>query len=377
MSSRFSSLSRKRNRAFTLVELLVVIAIIGVLIALLLPAVQAAREAARRSQCVNHLKQIGLAIQNYHDTYNVAPCFGGGASRSNDYSPHVGLLPFSEQQARWAELASANFQLEPWEETYNGTTYGAFMDPIATLCCPSDPNTRKGYVHDTNTRPCTATNYGFSDGDFLVELYKGNNNPRTFFYMALGSYSPVDFSSVIDGLSNTVFVSERATNPTETKLDAADVTADESVLGGILWTGQDAATFRGNGPSVCKNKKGSGRNYNLGTGESAHAGQGSLFGYYGMTMARFQTILPPNSASCSAEGSAYSQFRYGTALVPPTSYHSGGVNVCLGDGAVKFVSDTIDTGTDTALSTAPKGNSYYGVWGAAGSINGKESVQLP
>jgi prepilin-type N-terminal cleavage/methylation domain-containing protein len=103
--------SKLCRNGFTLVELLVVIAIIGVLIALLLPAVQAAREAARRSQCVNHLKQLGIAIHNYHDTYNIIPPHGGGGSRSHDYTPHVALLPFYEQQGRWNDLATTNFDL--------------------------------------------------------------------------------------------------------------------------------------------------------------------------------------------------------------------------------------------------------------------------
>jgi prepilin-type N-terminal cleavage/methylation domain-containing protein len=84
---------REQRRGFTLVELLVVIAIIGVLVALLLPAVQAAREAARRMQCQNHLKQIGLALHNYHDTFHVFP---PGATKSNQTSWHVHVLPFME-----------------------------------------------------------------------------------------------------------------------------------------------------------------------------------------------------------------------------------------------------------------------------------------
>ena len=99
-----------RARGFTLVELLVVIAIIGMLIALLLPAVQAAREAARRMQCTNHLKQFGLAIHNFHDTFNALPPRAVGDGRVTAF---VFLLPFQEQQSLYeifATMPSGNFE---------------------------------------------------------------------------------------------------------------------------------------------------------------------------------------------------------------------------------------------------------------------------
>jgi len=105
------------NRAFTLVELLVVIAIIGMLIALLLPAVQVAREAARRMQCSNHLKQIGLAVHNFHDSANALP-----PSNFYDFSRAtvwVHIFPFLEQASLYEIVKKVH--------VYNNTTYGAFM----------------------------------------------------------------------------------------------------------------------------------------------------------------------------------------------------------------------------------------------------------
>jgi len=147
-----------RKRAFTLVELLVVIAIIGVLVALLLPAVQAAREAARRMQCGNHLKQIGLGLQNYHDVFNSLP-FGSRARRiagdlttaNNTFGPswYVGILPFCEQknladvieQRAILNNTVANYnRIDTVNTGTNATVSGAAHNQkIPWMLCPSSP----------------------------------------------------------------------------------------------------------------------------------------------------------------------------------------------------------------------------------------------
>ena len=141
-----------RRRAFTLVELLVVIAIIGVLVALLLPAVQAAREAARRMQCSNHLKQIGLGLQNYHDVFNSMP-FGARARyvQINNKVPagqtwgpswYVGLLPFCEQKPLSDLIESTmlnNPNLTDLTNAQNRVAFYAKNQKIAWMLCPSSP----------------------------------------------------------------------------------------------------------------------------------------------------------------------------------------------------------------------------------------------
>ncbi|MHB8897520.1 MAG: DUF1559 family PulG-like putative transporter, partial [Thermoguttaceae bacterium] len=182
------------RRGFTLVELLVVIAIIGILIALLLPAVQAAREAARRSQCTNNLKQLMLSAHNYHDTHKAFPAGWGGTNTDNEWTSNryqmgafAVLSPFFEQGALYDQISSPTagknhqtgavsatifppFGPCPWVEgdRGNGSGYPPWHTDIATLRCPSTSGRKQdGWWNDTGR-----TNYCLSVGDL-----SGKQNP--------------------------------------------------------------------------------------------------------------------------------------------------------------------------------------------------------
>ena len=308
-----------RRSGFTLVELLVVIAIIGILIALLLPAVQAAREAARRSQCTNHLKQLGLAIHNYHDTFKVFPpgVFADGLNDSLNTPPHSmswmpTLLPFMEQQALYD-------QLKPYMETRNSSGFPTdlFNTVIPTLMCPSDPVKRKtGVVHNTGgADPPPDYDDGFH-GNYLLcngsqqvtEGSGGNSRDMNgmFYYL-----SNIDMAAVRDGTSNTVMSSE--------------IRLIRERAGQRDWRGR---YYRADHLSSI-----------------------------------FSTHLPPNTTAadlmrtCQATAVDYApcQWSTPTQVIYARSAHPGGVNMGLADGSIRFVSDTINTQTWRDLGTREGG----------------------
>jgi prepilin-type N-terminal cleavage/methylation domain-containing protein/prepilin-type processing-associated H-X9-DG protein len=171
------SRSHLKGRAFTLVELLVVIAIIGILIALLLPAVQAAREAARRTQCVNNIKQIVLALHNYHDVYKKFPLNYGGNGQifpgTTGHSWLTGILPFIEQQPLWDQI---DFSLPAGDDTAPNVNTTVAKTVVSAFLCPSDTN-EGGLMnnrHPGNTnaaffwaindyKSCAGSNWGWGD----------------------------------------------------------------------------------------------------------------------------------------------------------------------------------------------------------------------
>jgi prepilin-type N-terminal cleavage/methylation domain-containing protein len=218
---------RRVRSGFTLVELLVVIAIIGILIALLLPAVQAAREAARRSQCSNNLKQLGLGLHNYHDVYRCFPSgwVRGPAPATNNYNLwgwSALVLPFIEQQPLHDQLDPGPNHLEDVAAALlNGTSLGVLSQPIDTFRCPSDVGPVANTLRDrmpwsagaNSGRPATSNYVGATD------TWRTSDNSNTlscsagqFGTKSVGLFrqnSALKFRDIRDGSSNVIALGER------------------------------------------------------------------------------------------------------------------------------------------------------------------------
>ncbi len=297
----------KARRGFTLIEILVVIAIIAILIGLLLPAVQKVRAAAARSQCVNNLKQVGLALQNYHDTANSFPA--GYSSNfdatGNDTGPGWGwaayLLPQMEQQAVHTAI---RFDL-PIEAPLNANARVQFIKPFT---CPSDnPGlTWTAKKYDLSGNP-VATVCDVASANFVGSF--GTSEPGVDGDGAFSRNSKIRIGDIADGTSNTILVGERSFK-----------------LGQTTWVGSvTGATLFPQPPSTAPPILNNGSGMALG-----HTGDGN----------------GPN-----APNSYVNQF---------SSQHSGGVNFAFADGHVSFLKNSIDYPVYKALSTRSGGEAVGG-----------------
>ena len=334
-----------RRRAFTLIELLVVIAIIAILIALLLPAVQQAREAARRSQCKNNLKQLGLALHNYHDTYTCFPSGRTGPFESHTlpntesrFSTYVGLLPFIDQAARYNQIMGDLSHSVTYVWT---SSYDAYKTPIDMIKCPSDVDT-------DDIQGAAQSNYVFCIGDRYSNLHSTSGSQLRGIF---GHYSSVRFRDIIDGTSNTAMVSECVRPPGSGRTNTANA------------FGANTTANRTN-PSACKASFVDGA-YTTALCDRDRS-MGTRWTDGRVAYNTFNTILSPNSAVCNNGGAD-------AGLLTASSMHEGGVHLLLADGSARFISENIDTG-DVSASEVTSGTSPYGIWGALGSKAGREVI---
>jgi prepilin-type processing-associated H-X9-DG protein len=367
----------------------VVIAIIGVLIALLLPAVQAAREAAWRMRCSNNLKQMGLALHSYADVFNAFPAtenefttYGGTVDWRNDYGGHISLLPFVEQNAAYNRLLakmSSQSGMYPWSAA---TAWGAGSAEgdvrnfnVPCFVCPSDPS--PNYSPDDNwvagDSGKAATTYMFCVADAMANFEWGGEKKRSLFVPRLWR----DFSFVSDGTSNTIAFGE-GTKGTGSGLQQPDGTwhGISDLKGGIIGTGSSSIASDVTARTTnCLNQV---TGNIIATGKVARSIRGALMNGF-QDVVCFNTVLPPNSPNCSS-GAAGANTAQSWGIFAAQSYHTGGVNVVFVDGSVSFVSDTINAITTGLTSPRPaeqnSGFSDFGVWGAMGTPNCGEPTRL-
>jgi prepilin-type N-terminal cleavage/methylation domain-containing protein/prepilin-type processing-associated H-X9-DG protein len=353
-----------RRHGFTLIELLVVIAIIAVLIALLLPAVQAAREAARRIQCTNNMKQIGLALHNYHSVHNVFAmgCSAGAYnppgtwwSVKQNLGPLALILPFLEQMSVYNSI-NFNFGADEFEPlAYRSLTASvqatATNSSIKAFQCPSDPLAgAPDYQGTTNTN-----NYYASVGTTMYWSQLGStfpnygvpsiNIPSTGLFTMQASYG---IQSCTDGTSNTIAFAEAAVGSQSAVLGqklvgVVNVTAIQP------YETIDASSNVQNTLAALQACQTDWSNPNA--GGSPDTQRGDNWSHGAMAMSLFNTIAPPNLynasfAYCSRIGSGAR-----SDLSNSDSWHPGGVNVTMGDGSVRFVKNSISIQTWMALGT--------------------------
>ncbi len=348
-----------RRQGFTLIELLVVIAIIGVLIALLLPAVQAAREAARRSQCTNNLKQIGLALHNYHSSMNSFPLGESkNLSKAGTYYSWMGwsaqgqMLGAMEQSALYN---ASNFDFGPYGYTYGPANTTVTYTILSIFTCPSDPNVGKNGTN--NYHGCIGITAGNGPG-----FYQGYTTGMFGFYQ---SYKIADCT---DGTSNTAAFAEALTGDVPRGHNLTRVYPGNNVMNISGRSGSNAAYFNGfqNPQQILRDLATCSANFTP-TSKKIQNYRGSVWaqGCAGYTLYNhFQT---PNDTQYKGNGC-----RFGcrdncgmdaSFSMPASSAHSGGANVLMTDGSVHFIKSSINRMTWWRLGTKAGGevvssNSY-------------------
>jgi prepilin-type processing-associated H-X9-DG protein len=355
-----------------LIELLVVISIIAALIALLLPAVQAAREAARRLQCTNNLKQIGLAMHNYHSSYDVFPM---AASKNCNSDPPSGCPGYADWRG-WSALATALPQVEQ-QALYNAINFSfaeeihdAVPQPmnatvVATVVrgfmCPSDPYVGQQNINNYHACYGTTSDWPSGPNNGNGNMQNADGNGSTGMFAVWMSYG---LRHALDGSSSTLLFGEAL---------VGDSRGNEPSPRGV-GTGTPGAPYRGNGVVVAAAKYEvddftlnattvQGIMNSLAACKAAFNAPGatnitSHRGYRWASFSEgsaFNVAQTPNDNQfpfnvCRGQGNA-SQSDNGSNSLPATSMHPGGVNVVFCDGSVRFIKDSINRQTWWALGT--------------------------
>ncbi len=316
----------------TLIELLVVMGIVGILFALFFPAINGAREAARRLECANRLHQLGVAIHSYHTDHGVFP--PGGYAWSvfpSFFSPHAMLLPYLERRELYNHL---NFDLGLRDGELEARTLGqstAMREKVSTFLCPSDPQTGR-LIPGNSFRACVGQPH---QGTTRYYDYGG-----AFFL-----FGPVPVGQFTDGLSQTALMSERIMGDdlAEIYTPSRDVwfTFDPDGLPNTYTS--DRFQARCSAPPIL-----------LPTHESRI---GKYWTIASLRHTHYNHAFTPNSSTpdCARDGFQVQ----GEGVVNARSFHPGGVNLLFGDGRVRFVADGVTLEVWRALGTRNKGEQIY------------------
>jgi len=409
------------KKGFTLVELLVVIAIIGILAGLLLPAIQQAREAARRMSCSSNIRQFGIALLNYEYSYKVMPPFGAGFGLGNGatgipdtpgagrrWSGIIGMLPMMEQQTLYTRIDSGGDQRTggniittgPYGQRFSGTGAaaqpipGSFFNPwdgdylpnrtqVGFFRCPSDP----GRIAPSNLGSFARTNYAFC----MADVASGNDMDSRDVDCSRGAFPRgfgLPMASITDGTSNTIMFGEIATVDT-TNTNGGTLVSPKVQGRAIQMANSFTPPGMGAGwgrdlPNLtaCRAATRGGVYITPPGGTQFHTLAGTRWLDNLACFTGFQTILGPNSASCS-DGEQQGYRSSG-------SYHFGGAHIVAFDNAVKFIPNEVDTAnsvpggnaatyyspgrTPWDASTNWSSPSPFGAWGAMGTRGAGDEV---
>ncbi|MFM7163855.1 MAG: DUF1559 domain-containing protein [Planctomycetaceae bacterium] len=348
----------KNRRAFTLIELLVVIAIIAILVALLLPAVQQAREAARRTQCKNNLKQLGIAHHNYHDVYgmfapNINVIWSGPPyttalrpTMGSQASHLVNLLPYVEQTNLYQGIDFARSSaVKPWNQVISGKRLNETVIPMYQ--CPSEP---KGPTLTTLANPARAmTNYAGSTGSTLLASNRGCNL-ASIVGNGGARFDPNDDGEDWFG---------RATIGQYARSDTADPSGISGVIARSSWAAKMRDITDGTSNVICMGEV---------RGSCADAlgywGPGVGGGWADSESLWFATTPPINFPNCPGENGNPASGWPNNCRHPQNwntgmgfkSLHTGGAQFLFCDGSVRFVSENIDHTTYQMLGDRWDGN---------------------
>lgn len=349
---------------YSILQLLVLVTAIAVVLALVVIPLQRAREHARQMGCSTQLKQVALALHNYHSAYNHFPAaMTGNANSASRLSGLIWLTPYSEARHYWETISTPSsfngLAYPPMGPSPQDENFPPWRTQLRVLQCPSDPSWDGS--NERVLKTLAKTNFAFSVGDRIANLYQcqGLDEVR-------GAFAPnqnTRLKDVTDGASHTVCLAEIATEHGRHLQGQFSIGHPSSLADdpGSCFLSRDPARWL-----FYDSKQ-----------ELSELGRGGAFADGSGGFSLVHTILPPNAPSCAiGKTEPYS------GIFSAGSYHPGGCHIVLVDGAVRFISDTIDIGDPNRLKPSPRrvfasgGDtiaSPYGVWGALGSRAGNET----